>query len=270
MRGKLGVLADAGEPAGLERRNYERVVTGVVVEPPRTHEPRIGKVGILRDDRLHARQHGAHVARDKLGRGSGHGLIEVDVRPSPQVVRRGQHITVGNRDAGERPADRPGALAELRFLQHNEREPRTQPQSGPVRRRRRVAPNEILVVELDRGQVVGFVVRDPRPRIGAENGATVDADDVARAVERDVLCQGRGERCAATDRISGDLQLDMRRGAGLDARVVVRGDDRDGDPLAQPRQERVGAKRAHAAISNCGSTCSVPLSVGSLATARAT
>src|SRR4029078_9522967 len=90
-----------------------------------------------------------------------------------------------------------------------------------VRGRRRVAPDKILIIKFDGGEVVRFIVGDPRQRIGSEDGAGVDGDDVARSVERDVLRQGLNQFGAASDGIAGQLQGDMNRSAGLDARVKV-------------------------------------------------
>jgi hypothetical protein len=260
-------MPEAGEAAGLERRNDERVIGGVVIEPARADDARVGKVGIGLDHRLNARQHRPLVGRDEFAAAAGDALVEVNVRPGPQLVRRWQRFCVFQGDIGQRAAERVLAFVELALLQHDECDPG--PQLHAVGRRRRVAPGEILVVELDRGEIIGFVIGDPGMWVGPEDRAAFDADDVAGPEQRDILRHWRGQFDAAADRIAVYLQRDWNRRPRLDGLIAIARRDCVSYPLAQPRQERIGRERVHAAISNCGSTCSVPANSDLSATVRA-
>ena len=245
------------------------MVGGVVVEPPRAEETRVGGVGVLPENRLGAAEDGVHVGRDDLLVVRGERLVEVNVSPRPEVRGGRQHARVGERDVRKRPAGDVRALGELLLRQHDERDPRPQPEVRAVDGRRCVPPGEILVVEVDGDEVVRLEVRDPVARLGADDRARIDADEIARAVERDVLRQRLRELRAARDRIADELQLDMRGRARLHAVVAVCGGDRVPDAAPEPRQERIRRQAAHAATSNAGSTCNVPASPGSAATALA-
>ncbi len=162
------------------------MIASIVVEPAWADEARIGEVRVLADDRLDPRQHRTHVGRHVLAIGRGKALVEVHVRPGPQLVGRRQRGPVGDVDARRGTADAL-VLVEFGFLKHDEREPRAELEARAVGRRGRITPEKILVVELDRGEIVRLVVSDPRTRVGAEDGAHIDAHDVAWPVEGNVL-----------------------------------------------------------------------------------
>ena len=83
-------------------------------------------------------------------------------------------------------------------------------------------------------QVVRLEVGDPVARLGADDGAPVDADDVARAVERDGLVTGRGVGAAA-ELVAVDARAARRPCARtFDVGVDVGGGDLVGEALAQP------------------------------------
>ncbi len=121
----------------------------------------------------------------------------------------GKRREVADVDERQRPFRDVGRLRELALGQDDERDPRPQPQARRVGRRGRVAPREVLVVELDRREVVGLEVRDPVARLGADDRAGVDAHDVARAVELDVARQRRLDDGVALHGLAGDLEIEV-------------------------------------------------------------
>ena len=165
-----------------------------------------------------------------------------------------------NRDERQRASRDVLWVGEFVFFQDDERDPRQELES--LRRRGRVPPREILVVEVDGGEVVRLEVSDPMAWLGADDRQRVDAGDVPRAVELDVLRDWLHESRAAADGGAGKLELHV------DGRTRSRGRGGDGvgQPLTQPWQERVRAEEivrirnrlrgvgAHAATSNFGRT----------------
>jgi hypothetical protein len=162
------------------------------------------------------------------------------VGPGTELVRwRQRAVRVVHRDERQRPV-RARALVELGVLvvrvtatrEHDQREPGREAGGARVRDGRAVPPGEVLVVELDVGEEVGFGVGDPAAWLDAGDRARVDADDVTRPVHLDGLLDVVGERAA----VAGDAQ------AHLDARPVRgtgRCRDARGEPGAQPGQEGV-------------------------------
>ena len=118
------------------------------------------------------RQHRGHVGRDELGVARREAAVDVHVRPRPQLVGRRED------GRGRRPRctaaacrDCPVPSSNSSSVEHDQRDPRAQPAGGQVGRGRRVAPREVLVVELDVRQVVGLEVGDPVARLGAHDRA---------------------------------------------------------------------------------------------------
>src|SRR5262249_39080489 len=128
--------------------------------------------------------------------------------------------------------------------------------------RRRVAPRQVLVVQLHEREVVGLEVAVPMRRPGAHDGVGQQPDRVARPEQLEVLVEW----------VPVDVDVD-RHGRALGDRAVARAEQLDlvdprPDPAAQPGGEGVAADGdAHAIASSCwATTCSVPASAGEPAT----
>ncbi len=256
------VEAQPGEPSALERRHEERVVGGRFSSRlPRAHEPRIREVGVLRERAGEQGQHGAHVVRGRRRARRQERTVDVHVRPRPQLVGRRQRRRRSDRDRRQRPA-RNGRFGELALLQHDEREPRLEPPGRGVGRVGRVPPRKVLVVELDRGEVVRLEVRDPVARLGAQDRPRVDTDHVAGPVQGD-RARDRRSQLPARERGRGQLQVDPNaRAHGPRGGPAMR--------FARPwrshgRNVYVAERRAHVAASNAGITCKSSSSRGSAA-----
>jgi hypothetical protein len=191
------IEAERGQPSGFERRHDERVVRGVHVQTAWREQPRIREVGVRCENRLHAWQHGSHIGRHQLAAVRRQALIEVHVRPGPQLGSRRKDARVVNRDERLRPPGDVLCVGEFVLFQDDERDPRQELEA--LRRRGRVAPREILVVEVDGREVVRLEVGDPLTRLGAHDRKRVDASDVARAVKLNVLQNRLHERRSAAD-----------------------------------------------------------------------
>src|SRR5919109_5200632 len=123
------------------------------------------------------------------------------VSPGPELVRRGEaRRRARDLDERERPIEYVACLFELVVFEDDERDPWRQPPLVGRRRRRCVAPGKILVVELDEREVVVLEVRDPRPGLRADNRSKIDADDIARTVERDLSADAHDFFAAADAR----------------------------------------------------------------------
>ena len=158
---------------------------------------------------------------------------------------------------------------EFALFEHDEREPRNEPL--PVRRcsRRRVAPEEVLVVELDERQVVRLEVHDRAARLAAHDRACLDADHITRPVQRYVALERLGELTTAADSVAAQQHRHRNLAAEASRRRILRV---DAEPLPCPGEERVGRERgAHAAkfLSIAGMTCTCFRSAGSFATLSA-
>jgi hypothetical protein len=238
------------------------VVRRVRLQPARADDAAVREVGVLVQRRLEAREDGAHVGGGELRVAARERAVHVHVRPRPQLIGGRQRGGVGDVDVRQRLARDVPALLELHaLLEDHEHDPRAQLEARPVGRGGRVAPGEVLVVELDRRHVVGLVVGDPVARLGAHDRPAVDAHDVAGAVQLHVAVDVRGRRRRdAGQRLAGQRQLHVDRRALVHVGVVVLVGDLPGEPLAEPGQERVGGERArHATASNEGMTCSARL-----------
>ena len=242
------------------------MVGGVVFEAARAEQPCVAGIGALVEDRLGAPDDGGSVGRDDLVRRAGQGLVEVDVGPGPEVVGGREEFRVGDRDVGEGPPDHVFPVFELALGEHDEGEPWAQPQVAAVGRGRRVPPEEVLVVEVDRRQVVRLEVRDPVARLRPQDRPLVDSHQVAGPVEGDVLFEVVSERFAAGHGSAAQFEFDLRGGAGRHFGVFVGGGDHVRDAAAVPGQEAVGRQPAHAATSKLDITCRVPAREGSEAT----
>ena len=146
-------LAKAGAASDLERRHDEAGVAGVRIELARAEEPRIRRVRIAIEQRLQLCQIGRRAAAD--------GGVEVDVRPREFLTNDGKDVLLRaavQPDRRRRPAGNLQAL-ELIVFEHDQHDPRRQLVLRLVDRKRRVAPGEVLVVEIDRGEVVRLEVR---------------------------------------------------------------------------------------------------------------
>ena len=132
------------------------------------------------------------------------------MRPGPQVTGRREHARVRDGDVGQRPPGDVLCLRELLLGEHHQRDPRPQPQLVAGRRGRCVPPREVLVVEVDRRQVVRLEVGDPVARLSPDHDPAVDADQVARPVERDVLAESGARRRPGADGVAGELQFDVQ------------------------------------------------------------
>jgi len=182
------ILAEAGEAAGLERRHDERAVRRVRREVPRAREPADDAVGVRVVDVVQRLEEPLEVGRLVEA------VVHVHVAPCPGLPRRGQRGRGRDRDRRQRQPpvvarelSRPSRVV---LLDHEQREPRPQP---VVRRARgRVPPDEVLVVELDEGEVVRLEVRHPVARLRPYDDLRVDPDHVAGAEQREVLVHREG------------------------------------------------------------------------------
>ena len=114
----------------------------------------------------------------------------MNVRPRPHITRGREDALVGDRNERQWMAGEVFRLGEFRFLHHDQRNPGQQLQA--LGGRWSVAPAEVFVVEIACRQVIRFEVRDELARLGADNDARIDANDVTRPIEFDRLCDRLG------------------------------------------------------------------------------
>ena len=161
------VAPEAGLPPGLGGRHQARDVVGVLGQDPRGDQA--GDV----DRRVRRGEPGAERRRTAEG---------LSVRPRPGRVERRQARGVDRHDRLQPGLHR--LPADLVTLEHDEGEPRLH---GVLRRLGAERPGQLRPVELDvrveRLLGVGAAGR----RVATDDLAGVDAQDVARPVERDVL-----------------------------------------------------------------------------------
>src|SRR5690242_18907536 len=140
---------------------------------------------------------------------------------------------------------------------------------GAVGGGRRVAPREVLVVELHVGKVVGLEVGDPVARLDLDHRPRLHPDKISGAVQADVAVQRlRGLRTVEPSGRQGQVQ--GQAGAELHARISVGLLDVVGHAGPQPGQERIcGRWAAHAALTSwAGRTWMAPEREGSACTLR--
>ena len=236
---RVEVQTQPGQASRLERGHQERVVRRTLRQAARADQARVREVGILGQYRGQPGRDRRPVGRDELGLVRPEVAVDVHVRPGPQLGGVGQRGEVGDRDRGQRCARRDAGLGELRLGQHHQADPRSQPAVAEVGRGRRVPPREVLVVELDVGQVVGFEVGDAGARFGAHDRPAIHADDVARPEERDLLLYRQRVHARTVEPDAVQAQRDRYLRPEHHGRVAVGGADLVGEALAQPRQERV-------------------------------
>jgi hypothetical protein len=228
---------------------------------PRRDDARVGEVGILRQYRLELRDDGVHVARHDVG--GVEAAVHVHVRPGPQLREVGEDVEALDVDVRQRMVANVLPLGELSLGQDDEHDPRREAALGQVGPLGRVAPRPILVVELDGGEVIGLEVGDPVAGLGADDGPSLDAEDVAGAEERHAAGHVDGGVAAAVDLRSAQREMDVHRrprSVGGAADLV-----RQSEP--QPREKRVGAQWCgHAALSTLGMTWMTSARLGSRAT----
>ena len=184
------------------------MVAFIIGQTTRAHDAAVGLIGIGGDRRRDARQHSAHVRRDQLLVRCGQSFVEVDVRPGPQFSGGRQRLEIVHADVWQGSARHVLAFVELGLGEDDEREPRTQLQAARVGRGRRVTPWQILVIEFNRREEVRLEIRDPRPGVRAQDRPRVDADDISRPIERDVLVDLLRQR-AAVEFLAGELHADL-------------------------------------------------------------
>ena len=189
------ILAEPGEAPGLKGRNEKGMVVAVGEETARRDEARDRVVRIGTD---RAVDRGG--ARDERA--------DLRVRPGPRLGLQRQGRIGFFRDELDR-GRQVGALDGVREFvvgQHEKGDPWAELEA-PVRRlgrrrraRRRVAPGEVLLVEVDIGKGAGLEGLRAVPRMDAHDCFGPDAADVARAEQLDRLADRWARRWIAGDR----------------------------------------------------------------------
>ena len=146
------------------------MIFGIRLEPARTHDARIGEIGILLNGGPKSGRDRIPIRRDDLHLAGGQTAVDMHVRPRPEV-RKGRkrgllsivlHVIKGS---GRSLASAPSSNSV--FLQHDKHEPGRKPRIDRVGRGWRVAPGKILIVELDGGKQVRLEIGDPVARFRA-------------------------------------------------------------------------------------------------------
>ena len=179
-----GSRPSTGQPAGLEGRHDERAVGGEATSRrgARIRDSACVRCGLGR--------------RSRRGPASSDGAADLRVRPRPGLGRpaAGGAWSATVRTAGSSPGGRSVILA---GVEHEQRQPRPQLVAVDVSvrtsPRRRVAPGEVLVVELDERQLAGRGVAARRP-------AGWRAQDRVRLAGRPRRPARRGRTCAGSTR----------------------------------------------------------------------
>ena len=154
------------------------MVGGVGDQPARAHQARQRVVGVARD-----------LAVDGVRRGDD--AAQLCVRPRPRLGHRRQHrAPAGRQDRAGRPARsrtvNSSAVSTSSAIHGRSFE--------PGRARRRVAPREVLVVELDVGELAGRRCERAVGGLRAQDRRRLDVGDVGRAEDRDVALDRRRAR----------------------------------------------------------------------------
>ena len=236
----------------------------ISIELARTHDARVAEIRVGTEDGVEFRQDRAHVRRNEFAVVPPEGAIHMDMRPSPQFrVRRKGH-EVGDLDEGQGfPGDHLAVL-ELAFLEDHKREPGFELKTAGKRLLRRIAPGEILFVELYMREIVWLYIGDPVTRLDARDYAAVNAHDVARTIEFDVAPDAGREWCTAVNAIACEIEFD----AHIGARAPRHGSCAEpANTAPEPGKETIGGA-AHAASSKAETTWILPASDGLLASAE--
>ncbi len=185
-----------GQPPDLEGRDQKGVITGRWFELAGTNQAGESLIGIP----THQIFQGSDGLFGRVRSIAGDVLAGVNVGPGPGLVGGWENVgrvcCVAQPHHGQWPFER-HALLELPVLQHHQEKPGTQlGMLGIVNGRtsavhlyrpgRRVTPGKVLLVELNKGQVVGLEVCHPVARLGADYGAGVDTDHISRPDELDI------------------------------------------------------------------------------------
>ena len=142
----------------LERRHDERGIAAVRLELARRKNTRVADV------RIRAKRRAQAESRSGAADVPPSDAVEVHMRPRPFLSEHGEDV----RRVAQRWSARTTAMAdpvsllrvELGVLEHDQHDPRRQAMRPAVGRERRIAPRKVLVVEVDRGEVVRLEVRD--------------------------------------------------------------------------------------------------------------
>ena len=139
--------------------------------------------------------------RSSAGEVDGAGLASAPARAPRPTTRRGRAARVrrpprARRMHRQRAPGLDARRVDQRQVDDDQHAPRAEPVVRAARRRRE-QPREVGRVELDEWEVVGLDVGAAGTRIGADDEARVDADDVARPVQRQVEARARGSRSAS-------------------------------------------------------------------------
>src|SRR5215468_12245430 len=86
---------------------------------------------------------------------------------------------------------------------------------------RRVTPRKIFVVKIDVRKIVRLEISDPIVRLGLKKGTLFNANDVAGAVQLNLLWNGFRLRSSARHRLTLQCQLQTKRGPQLYRRVLI-------------------------------------------------
>ena len=110
----------------------------------------------------------------------------MDMRPSPQLVKPGQHrCRLGDLNVGQGAILDVFTFRKFGFGHHHQHDPRRQAMVGQIRRSRCVAPGKVLIVELDIGQIVRFKISNPMARFHFDNGTGFYTHHIAGAIDLD-------------------------------------------------------------------------------------
>jgi hypothetical protein len=245
-------LGESGLAADLERRHQKGSVAGVGIEPARRNESRVAEVGIGLQRSSELREIGT-VRRARKHR------VDVHVRKGPFLPGDRKDIGAARGRRRHERRQRPighAATGELAVAQHGEQEPGRKTMTC-IRRQRRIAPGEILVIEIERDEIIRLEIADAGTRLRADDLPCLHAGDIARTD------QVHGHR-----RQVGALRLGLGRQGDRRGRTAgpAAGDRLDlvGDASPQPRQEGIGPERHQAApiAATAGTTWIVPASSG--------
>src|SRR5437868_14029924 len=125
------------------------------------------------------------------------------MHPSPQLRRRRKFLlSLRNLNKRQWLVLDACTIFELTFLQRNEGDPRRQPMQRLIVFARRVTPRKILVVKIDVRKIVRLEISDPIARLGLEKRTLLNANDIARPVQLNLLWNCFGRRGAASDRLT--------------------------------------------------------------------